>query len=182
MALLKILLTVSGEINSKAKNIKCSKGTATAVEWGSVRDHTAIRFYFLLKKLLNEDVPSSFREKIKTIKIILWFCEPGLLVLRKWWTIHESLPYNSLIVGTETYWFHRAMLKKEYKRHSWGKPAISDKIFVSFSEDYHEEKSHLQFWLSTRRTQNFPRQKIIPQLSWPSCESLHSHSKNQITS
>lgn len=74
MALLKILLTASGEINSKAKNIKYSKGTATAVEWDPVRVHTAIRFYLLLKKPLNEDVPSPFWEKkaLLCISSFIW--------------------------------------------------------------------------------------------------------------
>lgn len=63
MALFYILLTVSGEINSNAKDIKYFKGTATAVDWGPVRDHATIRFYLLLKKPLNEDAPSSLLGK-----------------------------------------------------------------------------------------------------------------------
>ena len=39
MALFLILLTVSAEINSKAKDVKLFKVTATAVEWRPVRDH-----------------------------------------------------------------------------------------------------------------------------------------------
>lgn len=39
MDFLKILLTVSGEINSKAKVINYFKGTATAEKWGVKSSH-----------------------------------------------------------------------------------------------------------------------------------------------
>lgn len=73
--LFKILLTVSGEIKrsiSKAKVIKYFKGTATAVEWGPIRDRATIWFYLLIRKPLNEDDPSSFWEK----KALLFFFIP----------------------------------------------------------------------------------------------------------